>query len=348
MNIALLAPLWKNIPPEKYGGSELVVANLAKGLVNLGHRVTTFACAGSKVSGDLVPVIPKSMYDLAGGFNWGSVQPYEFLSYFEFAKRARDFDIVHNHMGIHPVAFAPLLTIPMVTTLHSSLPPDFPYLADAFREYPFVSISDAQRLLAPKLYYAATVHHGIDTQAFEARLEGKGNGFVFLGTLSRSKGVDIAIRVAQALGAPLTIAGEIRDDERAFLDTEVFPHIDGKIIRFIGEVDHSQKAKILRDADALFFPSRWNEAFGLVMVEAFACGTPVVALGNGAVGEIIKNGETGFIAKDEQSFIKCASHINELSRASCRASAEEKFDLSVMAKKYSEVYRSLLLTHKTL
>lgn len=342
MNIALLAPLWKKIPPDKYGGSELVVANLAKGLCDLGHRVTTFACGGSTVAGNCVPVIPKPLYELIGGFDWNTIQPYEFLSYFELGKRIHQFDIVHNHMGIHPVAFAPLLPIPMVTTLHSSLSPDFPYLAEAVCQYPFVSISDAQRTLAPNLHYVKTVHHGIDVHAFEARREGPGIGFVFLGTLSRHKGIDIAVRTARALGMPLTIAGEIRPADRRFLEEEVFPHVDGKMIRFINEIGHVGKAWLLKEADALLFPSRWNEAFGLVMIEALACGTPVIALGNGAVPEIIENGVTGFIAKDESSFAQAARRFQELSRDKCREEAERKFDLSVMAQKYVDAYKLCL------
>ncbi|HEY4497223.1 MAG TPA: glycosyltransferase family 4 protein [Candidatus Paceibacterota bacterium] len=342
MNIALLAPLWKRVPPEKYGGSELVVANLAKGLVALGHRVSTFASADSAVTGTLIPVIPRPMHELIGVFDWRGIQQYEFLSFFEFAKRAGDFDVVHNHMGFHPNALAPLLPIPMVTTLHSSMPPDFPVLAEAFREQPFVSISDAQRVLAPALHYIATIHHGIEVDSFMHRAEGIGNGFVFLGTLSRSKGIDIAIRTARALGARLTIAGDIREDDRGFLDSDVFPLIDNKTIHFVGEVGHEEKNRLLRDADALLFPSRWNEAFGLVMIEALACGTPVVALASGAVPEVLRDGVTGFIVENEAAFIKAASNISRLSRAVARKEAEERFDLSHMAKKYIEVYRSLI------
>lgn len=341
MRIALLAPLWKSIPPEKYGGSELVIANLAKGLVQLGHDVTTFACAGSKVAGKLVPVIGEPMYDLVGGFDWSGVKQYEFLSFFELAKRAGDFDVVHNHMGLHPIALAPFLTVPMVTTLHSSLPPDFPYLAEAFRSFFFVSVSDAQRALAPELNYVATVYHGIDVKGFEPRLGGAGKGFAFIGTLSRNKGVDIAIRAAKALGAPLTIAGEVREADKEFLDKEVFPLIDGETIRFVREANPAEKSRILREADALLFPSRWNEAFGLVIAEALACGTPVIALGNGAVPEIVRDGETGRIAADERGFIEAARGASGISRVACRAEAETRFDLSVMAKKYAETYQSL-------
>lgn len=342
MNIAILAPLWKKIPPEKYGGSELVVANLAKGLYELGHSVTTFACAGSKIAGALVPVIARPMYELVGGFDWKGIQQYEFLSFFELARRIKNFDIIHNHMGFHPNAFAPLLPIPMVTTLHSSMPPDFPDLADAFREQAFVSVSDAQRSLAPALNYVATVYHGIDTKSFKPRTEGSGNGFLFLGTLSRNKGIDIALRTAQSLEARLTIAGEIREEDKSFLDSDIFPYIDGKMIRFVGEVGHEEKAQLLREADALLFPSRWNEAFGLVIVEALACGTPVVALGNGAVPEVLRDGVTGFIVTDEEAFGRAASNIGQLSRIEARKEAEERFDLSGMAKRYVEVYRQLI------
>ncbi|MDP3778920.1 MAG: glycosyltransferase family 4 protein [bacterium] len=347
MNIALLAPLWKKIPPEKYGGTELVVFNLASGLTKLGHKVTTFACSGSKLPGTVVPVISRPMYDLLGGFDWSGIQPYEFLSFFEFAKRAKGFDIVHNHMGLHPIALSPLLPVPMLTTLHSSLPPDSPYLAEAFREYPFVSVSDAQRALAPGLHYIATVYHGIDVGAFVPRLKGAGNGFVFIGTFSQNKGIDIAVRTAKALGEPLVIAGEIRESDRKFLDKEVFPLVDGKRIRFIGEIDHQEKNRILREAKALLFPSRWNEAFGLVMVEAMACGTPVAALANGAVPEVLATGKTGFSAQDEELFKETARRAMGLSREACREEAEQRFDLSIMAKNYLKVYESILREFKT-
>jgi len=260
MRIALLAPLWKTVPPEKYGGSELVVANLAAGLTALRHEVTTFACGGSKVSGELVSVIERPMYDLVGGFDWNGIKQYEFLSYETLGKRIHDFDIIHNHMGFHPIALASWSPIPFVTTLHSSLPPDFPFLADAFKEYPFVSISDSQRNLAPALNYVATVYHGIDVDSFKPRLEGTGNGFVFIGTLSHNKGIDIAVKAAYLLGVKLTIAGELRASEQEFLEKEVYPYVDGERIKLVGEVDQQEKNRLFAEADGVLFPSRWSEA----------------------------------------------------------------------------------------
>lgn len=323
-----------------------MVANLAKGLVELGHEVTTFACGGSEVQGSLVPVISQPMHELVGGFNWNGIQPYEFLSYFELGKRLKDFNIVHNHMGFHPIALSPYLTIPMVTTLHSSLKPDFPYLADAFKEYPFVSISDAQRKLSSELNYVATVYHGIDVKSFQPNFEKKDNHFVFLGTLSENKGIDIAVWFASQLGAKLTIAGEIREEDKPFLKKEVMKHIDGERIKFIGEIGHEEKVKLLSNASALLFPSRWNEAFGLVMIEALACGTPVIALNNGAVAEVLKDGKIGFIVEDELSFGEAMKKVNEISREACRVEAEDNFDISVMAKNYEKVYKSLIAKTK--
>ncbi len=346
MKIALLAPLWKTVPPQKYGGSELVVANLAKGLVELGHEVTTFACGGSEVSGKLIPVIAKPMYDLVSGFDWNGIKQYEFLSFFELGKRIKDFEIVHNHMGFHPIALAPFVSIPFVTTLHSSLPPEFPYLAEAFREYPFISISDSQRSLAPKLNYATTIYHGIDVESFTPSFKNNDSHFVFLGTLSENKGIDIAVQAAHKLGVRLTIAGEIREEDKPFLEKEVFPYVDGERIKFIKEVNHQEKAALLSSASALLFPSRWSEAFGLVMVESLACGTPVIALNNGAVPEVLRNGKTGFIVDKEKDFSEYMKRTNEISRKDCRDEAKIRFDIIAMASSYVEIYKSLIINKK--
>jgi glycosyltransferase involved in cell wall biosynthesis len=313
---------------------------LAKGLVNAGHQVTTFACAGSKVPGEVVEVIPDEMYRLLGGFRWDAIAPYEFLAYHLVGSRLADFDVVHNHMGLHPAALASFSRVPFLTTLHSSLPPDFPYLADALAGANYCSISLSQRQLAPQLNYVGNVYHGIDVDTFTPDYR-PGAYFLFVGTLSHNKGIDIAIRTAKKLSMPLVIAGEIRESEKAFLDQDVLPYIDGRQVRFVGEANHAEKAALYAGAAALLFPSRWSEAFGLVMAEALACGTPVIALDNGSPAEVIVNGRTGFVVADEPAFVAAAQRFREISREACRQEAEQRFSLPVMAQRYVEIYQLL-------
>lgn len=341
MRVAQLAPLWKEVPPKKYGGSELVVANLTEGLVKLGAEVTLFACGGSKTSAKLVEVIDRPMYDLLDGFSWGAIQAYEFLEYADLIKRLDEFDVVHNHLGFHPLVFSPLFKIPVVTTLHSSLPPDFPYLAERFKDNYFVSISQAQRGLAPYLNYIETIYHGIDTANFNFNLKADNDYLLFVGSLTPNKGIDIAIQAALETNEKLIIAGEVREGDKDFLEHQVYPFIDNSQIKFLGEVNHQQKSKLYAHAKALVLPVRWNEAFGLVMAESLACGTPVIAFNKGSVPEVITNGETGFVVNNFSEFKKAINQISQISRLRCRKEAEERFDISVMAKNYLNLYQKL-------
>jgi glycosyltransferase involved in cell wall biosynthesis len=343
MRIALIPPLWVAVPPKGYGGTELVVANLANGLVRRGHEVTTFACGESHVAGKLVKVIPRPLLEIVGGFDAKAAPSYEFLTFYKLAKYAGKFDIIHNHTGFAPITWAPYLAAPFLTTMHSSAPAvDDAILARTYKDYPYVSVSDAQRRLVPRLNYVATIHNGIDTESFRPRLQGKGNGFLFMGLICRNKGVDIAIETARRLNVPLTIAGRIENMHCPFLTRKFFPHIDGKFIRYVGEVGHARKAELMAQADALLFPSRWSEAFGLVMVEALACGTPVAALGNGSVPEVVRKGVTGLIAKDKASFFQAARDAMALSRRACRQDAEARFGADLMVEKYEKIYEELV------
>lgn len=342
MHIAQLAPLWKTVPPQKYGGTETVVSYLTETLVDEGHEVTLFAAAGSKTRGKLVRVVGKPIYEIYKRFFWNAIPPYEFLEYDALFSKLNQFDIIHNHLGFPMLAFSNLISVPIVTTLHSSLPPDFPFLANRFADRPFVSISNSQKKLAPKLNYVATVYHGIPVARFPANFHADSDYFLFLGTLSPSKGVDLAIACAKQLKTKLIIAGEVRGEDENFLKKKVYPFVDGRQITFAGEVDFAKKCRLLKGAKAVLVPSRWQEAFGLVMVEALACGTPVVALGNGSVPEIIAHGKTGFIAKTPASFIKFASRVGILSRQMCRKEAEHRFDSSIMAQGYLNVYKKLI------
>lgn len=343
MRIAQLAPLWKPVPPPKYGGTELMVANLSEGLEELGADVTVFCCGGSNVKTKKVEVIEESMYSLTNGFNFEWISPYEFLAFDALFSRLNDFDIVHNHMGIHPVVFAPLLKIPMITTMDSSVPPDFPYLAEKFKSNPFVSISNSQRKNAPNLNYIATINYGIDISSFTPSFDSNGDYLLFIGTLSENKGIDIAVKAAHELGERLIIAGEIRKEDDEFLKNNVWPLVDGDKIRFVGEVGHDEKASLYANAKAMLFPIRWNEAFGIVMPESLACGTPVVAFDNGSVPEIIDHGRTGFVVKTYNEFKEAITQVDKISRKLCRETAELRFDQMIMAKKYLDLYQKLIL-----
>lgn len=342
MRIAQLAPLWKTVPPQKYGGVELVVANLTKGLVDFGHEVTLFACGGSKSAGKLVKVIDKPLYDIIGGFSWKNIQAYEFLIFDELFKRLNDFDIIHNHLGFHPLVFSKLINIPIVTTIHNSLESDFPYLADRFKDNLFVSISDAQRQLTPYLNYVKTIYLGIETEKFKPSFKNDNEYLLFLGSLSKNKGVDLAVKAACQLKEKLIIAGEIREEEKDFLASGVWPYVDNHMIKFTGEVTMSEKIKLLANAKALLFPIRWNEAFGLVMVESMACGTPVIAYRRGSVPEIVVDKTTGFVVDNFEEFKKRIEIIDTISREKCRQEAIARFDLSLMAQNYVELYKDIL------
>lgn len=342
MRIAQLASIWKTIPPVKYGGSELVVSNLTEELIAQGNDVTLFACRGSKTSGKLVEVIEKPMYDLAGGFSWTAIQPYEFLSFDELFKRLNEFDVIHNHMGFHPLVFSRLINIPIITTLHSSVEPDFPYLAKRFGNNLFVSISNAQRKLAPYLNYISTIYHGIETSKFSPDYTKDKDYFFFIGSLSKNKGIDLAIKACYELNKKLIIAGETSESEKDFLEKEVFPFVDGDKIRFISEVDHREKVELYKGAKALLFPIRWNEAFGLAMPESLACGTPVIAYNNGAISEVIANGESGFVVDNFDDFKNSIQMIDRISRERCREIAEERFDIKVMAQNYINLFQKVV------
>lgn len=343
MRIAQIAPLWKTVPPQEYGGVELAVSNITEGLVEKGHDVTLFACGGSRTKGELIEVIQEPLYELTGGFSWDAISPYEFLMYYGLAEkiRNREFDLIHNHLGFQLLSFSPLIDIPIVTTIHSSLEPDFPYLAERFKDHNYVSISNAQRELAPYLNYVETIYHGVQNSEYEPRLSGDSDYYLFLGSLTRNKGVDIAVKAAKELGIKLFLAGEFRETEKEFYEKEVVPYIDGKQIKVLGEVTTTEKNRLLRGAKALLFPSRWKEAFGLVIIEALTHGTPVVAYGNGAVPEIIVEGKTGYIVDNYHDFKSKILQVGSLSRKSCRKEAEARFDISIVVDNYIGLFDKL-------
>jgi len=341
MRIAILAPLWKTVPPQKYGGTELVASLLADSLVELGHDVTLYACKGSVTKAKLVEVIDQPMYDILGGFNFSSIQFYDLMEIkmaFDAAKNG-DYDIIHNHMSMHIAAFGNISPVPMVTTNHSSIPPDFEPLAKLTKDENFISISDSQRLMAPYLNYVGTVYHGIDTAQFEYSLT-PSDYLLYLATMSKEKGVDRAIEIAQKTGKKMIMAGDIRNQD--YFDNEVKPLIDGQQIIYLGEVDANKKKELMKDAKAYVFPIRWSEAFGLTVAESLASGTPVIAYPNGSLPEIIDDGKTGFLVNSVNQAVEAVNKIDSLSRQDCRNQAVKRFDRIVMAQNHINLYEKIV------
>lgn len=340
MKIAILAPLWKTVPPQKYGGTELVASLLTEELVKLGHEVTLYACGGSQTKANLIKVINKPLFDVVGSFKFDSIQFQDFMEIkmaFDAAAEGH-FDIIHSHMGLNMAALSNFCPVPMITTNHSSVPPDYEPISDLAKDSNYISISNSQRKMSPYLNYIATVYHGINTQAIEFNTHPE-DYILFLATISQEKGADRAIEIAKKAGKKMIMAGDIRS--KSYFD-KIKTRIDGKQIIYLGEVDSKQKNKLMKNAKAYIFPIRWDEAFGLTVVESLASGTPVIAFDNGSMPEIINEGQTGFLVNSIDQAVAALEKIDTISRNECRRQAIERFDVSVMAKNYVKVYERLL------
>ena len=347
MRIAQVAPLWESVPPRTYGGSELVVALLTDELVRRGHEVTLFAAQGSQTAGDLVACSPASLREMESQVNKDkthcTVMSYELSMLQAVFHRAGEFDVIHNHVGFQPLPFADFVNTPMVTTLHNALEP-LPvkelFLRNA--HLPFISISDYQQQLWPELNYAATIYHGIQLQKFNPALTHPEKPYLaFLGRLSPEKGPHHAIRIARELNIPLIMAGKIDRVDQVFYDREIAPLVDGEHIRYIGEVNHEQKVDLLRHAAATLCPVEWPEPFGLVMIESMACGTPVFALRDGSIPEVVDHGVTGYVADSVEELTQAVSRYAQYDRAQVRQVAERRFSVERMVDDHLALYQAL-------
>jgi glycosyltransferase involved in cell wall biosynthesis len=349
MRIAQVAPPFESVPPARYGGTERVIATLTEELVRRGHEVTLFASADSRTSARLVPVVDEAL--------WHHTPPYtDFIPFWamvlgQLCRELDRFDVVHSHLDYFGYPLARSAPCPVVTTLHGRLDrPELERLHEHFTDVPLVSISDAQRRPAPHANWVATVYHGIELEEFTFNPR-RGDYLAFLGRISPDKGVDAAIRVARRAGLPLRIAArkplpykqvpEFRRDWEYYED-EVLPLLQGRQVELIGQVSGPEKDELLRNAAALLFPIRWPEPFGLVMVEALACGTPVLAFRNGSVPEVLEHGVTGFIGESEDDLVEAIGRLEEIDRARCRAEAERRFSPAAMADQYERVYEQLI------
>jgi len=338
MKIAQVAPLWERVPPQTYGGTELVVSQLTDELVRRGHEVTLFASGDSQTLACLEAVCPRAIR-LDPEIKDYTV--YEMLEISQVYERAAQFDLIHSHVGLAVLAIAPRVTTPTVHTLHGNFTPENSKLFQLHHQQPYISISNAQRQVS--LNYLRTVYNGIDVEKYSHHPQPQQPPYlVFLGRLSPEKGPHHAIAVAKQTGLPLKIAGKIDDRDRSFFDREIAPQIDGKQIEYIGEVNRTQKVELLGNAAATLFPITWDEPFGLVMVESMATGTPVIGLNRGSVPEVIAHGKSGFICNSVEQMIDTVPQALELNRQACREHVENHFGIVQMVDGYEAAYQELL------
>jgi glycosyltransferase involved in cell wall biosynthesis len=336
LRIAQVAPLFESVPPKLYGGTERVVSYLTEDLVRQGHSVTLFASGDSITAAELVSVCDRAL-------RLDPAQPDAFalhaLMLERVFRRAGSFDVIHFHTdGLHLPLARRCMGLCCVTTLHGRL--DIPGLAALYQEFseqPLISVSDAQRRPLPRANWAATIHHGVPP-GLHAPTEVPGRYLAFLGRIAREKGIERAIAIARRTDIPLKIAAKIDPADRGYFEARIAPLIDGSLVEFVGEISEREKTRFLGDALALLFPIDWPEPFGLTMIEAMACGTPVIAFRCGAVPEVIDEGITGFIVDDLDKAVKCVERTSSLSRKRCRERFEQRFQVARMSRDYCSVY----------
>ncbi len=337
MKIAVIAPVWVRVPPEQYGGIEVVVNLTVEELVRQGKDITLFA-TGDAITGAKLRYI----YPQAVGFASGHQSFPETHVAWAFSQ-AGEFDVLHNHAGVAGIAMARLINKPVVTTLHNNyFVPENPVFFEQNKANQFfVPISDAQKREVPGLNFTRTVYNAIDVSKYPFQEE-KEDFLLSLGNLWEVKGHDTAIAVAKQLGMKLIIAGKLDPKGEEFFRTKVEPEIDGEQIIFEGQITQERKMELFSKARAFLFPIRWEEPFGLVMAEAMACGTPVIAFRHGSVPEVIVDGETGFIVDTAAEMAEAVGKVGTIAPAACRARVEDVFSPKRMAEGYWEAYAEVL------
>jgi glycosyltransferase involved in cell wall biosynthesis len=341
MRIAQVAPLTEAVPPKLYGGTERVVHWLTEELVALGHDVTLFASGDSLTSARLDATWPRALR-LDGAVRDPNALHMVMLERVRRKCDDGEFDFLHFHLDYYPFSLFSRQPTPFLTTLHGRL--DLPELQPVFNEFssiPLISISNAQRRPAPQARWLRTVYHGLPEKLLTPR-PGQPSYLAVLGRIAPEKGVDRAIRIAIRCGIPLKIAAKVDRADQDYYDECIRPMMDHPLVEFIGEISDHEKPEFLSGAIGLLVPIAWPEPFGLVMIEAMACGTPVIAYNRGSVAEIISDGRTGFIVEDEISAVAAVHGLATLDRAAIRAEFEARFTARRMALDYLDAYRSLI------
>src|SRR5829696_2880046 len=339
MRIAQIAPLAESVPPKLYGGTERVVAWLVEELINLGHDVTLFASGDSQTRATLVPACPRAVR--LGRPRSDPIAAQATLLEC-VAEKAAEFDVIHSHIDWLHLPLFSRLAVPFVTTPHGRL--DLPGLEMTVRRFPkapFISISENQRVPLAMANWLGTVYHGLPPESLRPSVT-PGRYLAFLGRLSADKGPETAIRIARAAGMPLRIAAKVPRGEGRYFKERIEPLVDGTHVQLIGEVNDKAKQGFLSGAAALLFPIDWPEPFGLVMIEAMACGTPVIAFRSGSVPEVIDHGVSGFVVDGEDEAAKAVQLLDQLDRSQVRARFDQRFTARRMAEQYVRHYERLL------
>jgi len=347
MHIAQIAPLTEAVPPKLYGGTERVVAILCDALVELGHEVTLFAAAGAHTRAKLIPMREQALRLDPAPLKSDVAAHLSMLH--EVRRRAWQFDIMHFHVDLLHFPVFEHQAHKTVTTLHGRL--DLADLEAAYGHWPqfgLVSISNHQRTPLPFVNWLATVPHGMPIERFAFRERPRSGYLAFIGRISPEKRPDVAIRVAIQAGIPLKIAAKVDVVDRDYFATRIEPLLHHPLIDYIGEIGDDAKSEFLGNARALLFPIAWPEPFGLVMIEAMACGTPVIAWNCGSVPEVVEHGVTGYIVDSEEEALAALSNIERIDRRTVRAVFERRFAARTMARCYADLYARLLTSRALL
>ena len=339
MRVAQIAPLYESVPPKTYGGTERVVSYLTEELVRQGHQVTLFASGDSQTSAKLVSACARSLR--LDPTCKDPIAHHVRLLDMVF-ERAAEFDILHFHIDYLHYPLSARQEIPHVTTLHGRL--DLAELSPLYRRFPdvpVISISDAQRAPLPWANWQQTIHHGLRKELYKFQ-PNAGDYLAFLGRISPEKGLDRAIEIAKRAGKKIKIAAKVDPADATYFRDTIQPLLSDSCCEYIGEIGESEKNEFLGGASALLFPIDWPEPFGLVLIEAMACGTPVIAYPRGSVPEIIQDGVNGFLVESIEDAVRAAEDIGKLSRLRCRKTFGKRFTVGRMAREYSAVYQSLV------
>ncbi len=339
MRIAQVAPLYESVPPKTYGGTERVVSWLTEELVRVGHEVTLFASGDSMTTARLVPCCPQSLRLSTDCIDQTA---HHFVQLEKVLQEKDEFDLIHFHTDYLHFPISSREDYLSVTTLHGRLDiPDLVPLYEIYAPMPVISISNAQRDPLPHLHWQGTAYHGFPPETYKPYTK-PGKYLAFLGRTSPEKGLDKAIDIAKKLGMPLKVAAKIDKVDQDYFDSCIKPALDCKDIEFLGEIGYPDKNKFLGEAIALLFPICWPEPFGIVMIEAMACGTPVIAYPFGSVPEVMRDGVSGFIVPDLDGAVEAVKKIDQLDRKQIRKYFEQRFTAARMAQDYLRIYERVL------